>query len=95
MITEKTVFITGGAGFIGSTLAGELIDRNRVILYDNLSRNSLKNKPFQGHPNLRLIQGDVLDFEHVCDPENVKSMKMKEIQRNSLGTLAKIIKLSS
>lgn len=67
MITGKTVFITGGAGFIGSTLAGRLIDDNRVVLYDNLSRNSLKDKPFRDHPNLTLVDGDVLDYEHVLE----------------------------
>lgn len=65
-IEGKTVFITGGAGFIGSTLAGRLVECNRIIIYDNLSRNSLKDKAFIHHPNLDLIVGDVLDFEHVC-----------------------------
>ena len=66
MIEGKTIFITGGAGFIGSTLAGRLVDQNCIVVYDNLSRNSLKNKPFKNHPNLELVEGDVLDFEHVC-----------------------------
>jgi len=66
MIEGKTIFVTGGAGFIGSTLAGRLVDHNRIVVYDNLSRNSLKNKSFKDHPNLELIEGDVLDFEHVC-----------------------------
>lgn len=66
-IKGKTIFITGGAGFIGSTLAGRLIDDNKIILFDNLSRNSLKDKEFRDHPNLRLIQGDVLDFEEVFE----------------------------
>lgn len=65
MIEGKTVFITGGAGFIGSTLAGRLVERNTVVIYDNLSRNSLKQKPFREHPNIRLIEGDVLDFDRL------------------------------
>ena len=65
-MTDKVIFITGGAGFIGSTLAGRLVERNRVVVYDNLTRNSLRDKPFHNHPNLRLIQGDVLDFDHVA-----------------------------
>ena len=63
MIENKTVFITGGAGFIGSTLAERLVERNRVVLFDNLSRNSLKDKAFRNHKNLRLVEGDILDFE--------------------------------
>lgn len=63
MIEGKTIFITGGAGFIGATLIGRLIEHNRVIVYDNLSRNALKNKPYKEHPHLTVVQGDVLDFE--------------------------------
>lgn len=66
MIVDKTIFITGGAGFIGSTLAGRLVERNRVLLYDNLARNALQDQPFRNHPNLRLIEGNVLDAAHVA-----------------------------
>jgi UDP-glucose 4-epimerase len=62
---DKVIFITGGAGFIGSTLVGRLIEANQVVIYDNLTRNSLKDKPFQDHPNLRLVEGDILDLEHL------------------------------
>lgn len=65
MIEGKTVFITGGAGFIGSTLIGRLIERNRIIVYDNLSRNSLKDRSYADHANLTLEVGDVLDLEHL------------------------------
>ena len=74
MIKNKTVFITGGAGFIGSTLIGRLIDDNRVVVYDNLSRNSLKDRPFKNHPNLTVIQGDVLDY-----PSLEKAMRAPDI----------------
>ena len=66
MIEGKTVFVTGGAGFLGSTLAGRLVEHNRIVIYDNLSRNSLKDRSFADHRNLELIEGDVLDSEHVC-----------------------------
>jgi UDP-glucose 4-epimerase len=59
------IFITGGAGFIGSTLIERLIEHNHIIAYDNLTRNSLKDKPCYHHPNLTLIQGDVLDYEQL------------------------------
>lgn len=65
VIENKTIFITGGAGFIGSTLIGHLVERNRIVAYDNLSRNSLKDKPFRDHRNLKLVQGDVLDAERL------------------------------
>src|SRR5262245_64318933 len=62
MVENKQIFITGGAGFIGSTLIGRLVEHNRIIAYDTLSRNALKDKPYKDHPNLTLIRGDVLDF---------------------------------
>ncbi len=61
MIEGKQVFITGGAGFIGSTLAGRLVERNRIVIYDNLARNSLKDKAIKDHANLELVEGDILD----------------------------------
>jgi UDP-glucose 4-epimerase len=67
VISGKTIFVTGGAGFIGSTLAGRLVDQNRVVLYDNLSRNALKDQPFRDHPNLDLIEGDILDPEALAN----------------------------
>jgi UDP-glucose 4-epimerase len=57
----QRVFITGGAGFIGSTLAGVLLQRNQVVVFDDLSRDSLKYKPYSTHPNLQVIEGSVLD----------------------------------
>jgi UDP-glucose 4-epimerase len=65
-IKNKTIFITGGAGFIGSTLIGKLVEHNSIVVYDNLRRNSLAGKPFATHPNLRLVVGDVLDLEAVA-----------------------------
>lgn len=65
MIAGKNIFITGGAGFIGSTLIGRLVECNRIVVFDNLSRDSLKDKSYRHHPNLTLKQGDVLDFKAV------------------------------
>jgi UDP-glucose 4-epimerase len=73
-IQDKTIFITGGTGFIGSTLAGQLVENNKIVLYDNLARNSLKNRAFKDHSNIKLIEGDVLDFESLT-----KAMKGADI----------------
>jgi nucleoside-diphosphate-sugar epimerase len=64
MIKNKTIFITGGAGFIGSALAERLVDDNRIIIYDNFRRNSLLQKPeLANHPNVSIVRGDILDPE--------------------------------
>ena len=60
-LANKRIFITGGAGFIGSTLIGMLADANDIVVYDNLRRNALAGRPYEHHPRLRLVQGDVLD----------------------------------
>ena len=59
----KRVFITGGAGFIGTTLARELVDRNSVVAFDNLHRDALSGLELADHPNFELIQGDILDAD--------------------------------
>ena len=74
MLKNKTVFITGGAGFIGATIAGKVLEKNKVIVYDNLTRNSLIDRPFHDHPNLTLINGDVLDYDSLA-----KSMQNSDI----------------
>lgn len=61
MLQDRTIFMTGGAGFIGSTLIGRLIEHNRVVVFDNLSRNALAGLPYALHPNLALVVGDVTD----------------------------------
>jgi len=60
-IKDKRIFITGGAGFIGSTLIGRLIDDNQITVYDDFRRDALSGKPFAGHPQLKVVHGDVLD----------------------------------
>lgn len=60
-ITGKRILLTGGAGFIGTTLATLLADDNDVVLYDNLHNNALKATHLLEHPNVTVISGDVLD----------------------------------
>jgi len=65
VIEGKRILITGGGGFIGSTLAEPLLENNDVVVYDNFSRNSLQHKAYKNHPNLTVIEGDVLDYDAV------------------------------
>ena len=59
----KRVFVTGGAGFIATTLARRLLDANRVVALDNLHRDALSGTDLAEHPNLTFVQGDVLDAD--------------------------------
>lgn len=62
MLENKTVFITGGAGFIANTLIEQYVHRNRIVVYDNFHRNTLSGSPFLHHENLSVVEGDVLDM---------------------------------
>jgi nucleoside-diphosphate-sugar epimerase len=63
MLEGKRIFISGGAGFIGTTLARELIERNTVVAYDSLHRDALSGTDLGDHPNFTLVQGDILDAD--------------------------------
>src|SRR5262249_33038939 len=63
----KRVFITGGAGFIATTLARQLVDENEVVALDNLHRDALAATDLADHPNFQLHQTDVLDADAVRD----------------------------
>jgi UDP-glucose 4-epimerase len=59
----KRIVITGGAGFIGTTLARHLVDENEIVALDNLHRDSRSGTGLADHPNFTFVQGDVLDAE--------------------------------
>jgi len=67
MIEKKSIFITGGAGFIANVLISRLINDNKIIVYDNFHRDTLSKSGFADHPNIKVVKGDVLDFKGVCD----------------------------
>jgi UDP-glucose 4-epimerase len=59
--------VTGGAGFIGSHLVERLIDRgDHVTVLDDLSTGRRHNlAAVEAHPELKLVEGSVLDAELV------------------------------
>ncbi|GAA2900098.1 NAD-dependent epimerase/dehydratase family protein [Enterococcus pseudoavium] len=57
--------ITGGAGFIGSTLANYLSKENSVIVIDDLSMGKEEN--LNKNSNLKFIKGSVTDRELMTD----------------------------
>ena len=63
MPSNMRILITGGAGFIGTSLSLRLVEQNEVVIFDNLHRNAMKDTTLVDHPNLTFIKGDVLDSE--------------------------------
>ncbi len=66
MLEGASVFITGGAGFIGSTLVGKLVENNKITIYDNFRRDAVSKTSLADHPNVTIIRGDILDAEGVA-----------------------------
>ena len=63
MKSARSALITGGAGFIGSHMADELIsDGWKVTVLDNLITGKRENlEHLSGDPSLRFVEGDVSD----------------------------------
>jgi UDP-glucose 4-epimerase len=59
------VFVTGGAGFIGSYIVEGLVrSRARVKVYDNFSSGRMDNLEAV-RDELELVEGDILDYERL------------------------------
>lgn len=80
MITNKTIFITGGAGFIANTLIKHYINDNKIVVYDNFHRDTLTKSDVAGHANLKIVKGDVLDL-----PALTVAMKGADIVIHAAG----------
>jgi len=61
-VSNRTVLITGGAGFVGSHLAAALVADNDVRVLDDLSSGAREHVP----AGAELIEGDVRDPETVA-----------------------------
>lgn len=64
---EKKIFLTGGAGFIGSHVAEMLLaDGKKVICYDNLSSGKYKwIKKHESNSNFKFVKADLLNLKRV------------------------------
>lgn len=62
---KKSIFITGGAGFIGSTLANYLSKENSIIIVDDLSMGKKEN--LIKSSNIEFVNGSVSNKELMND----------------------------
>ena len=101
-INNKNIFITGGAGFIANTIISNLIENNKITVYDNFHRDTLTDSNFAKHPNLTIVKGDVLDADlltksmigadtvihaaGIAGIETVVKKPVKTMQVNMIGT---------
>ena len=60
------ILITGGAGFVGSSLADALLQKRNyeIVLVDNLLTGKMENLP--QHPNCRFIKCDVNNYNDIA-----------------------------
>jgi dTDP-glucose 4,6-dehydratase len=69
-VTQKTLLITGGAGFIGSALIRHLIGQSdyRVVNIDKLTYagNLESLTEVENHPNYRFVQADICDADKMA-----------------------------
>lgn len=88
MIKGKKVFITGGAGFIGTEISKRLCENNEVLIYDSLDRNALKYSNLNSNDRVKLHKGNILDY-------NELSNVIKEYKPNIVLHLAAIAGISN
>ena len=61
---SKNIFITGGAGYVGSALVPSLLKKGyKVTVYDLY----IYNYEFEPHENLKQIKGDIRDKEELIE----------------------------
>lgn len=62
------ILMTGGAGFIGTHISERLCRQHRIVIFDNLRRDSFTElHGLKNHPNVEFVHGDVLVKESVLE----------------------------
>lgn len=68
---ERSILITGGAGFIGSHVVRRFVTAHpdyRIVNLDKLTYagNPANLRDVENAPNYTFVQADICDFETVC-----------------------------
>lgn len=65
----RKILITGGAGFIASSLAEKLAEDagNHLVIVDDLSTGAIEKVPHSTYDNVRFIKADVNVFEDISN----------------------------
>jgi dTDP-glucose 4,6-dehydratase len=61
------IFLTGGTGFIATSLVSKLADGHEILVYDNLERNAYQTTKLNECNNVICVKGDVLDYNELED----------------------------
>ena len=67
-LTTRRVLITGGAGYLGSTMVPMLLQRGyEVVVFDKFMWGAGPLSGHAGNPNLEVVRGDILDKELLAE----------------------------
>ncbi len=105
MKKKKKILILGGAGFIGFYLAKELVEKNSIIIIDDLSKNNGKIdkglKNLISKKNIKFINKNISNIDTKSFPNNfdyifdlAATLGVKKVIKNSFSTLKNNLRLS-
>lgn len=82
-LANARVVVTGGAGFIGSHIVDDLVERGcNVVVYDDFSTGLVENLAHHGD-KIRVVRGDILDFNsllHAMDGADFVSHQAAQLE---------------
>lgn len=65
MNKKTTVFVAGATGYIGGRLVPRLLESGHSVKAMVRAPKKLKDRPWAGHSNMTIVQGDILDKSSV------------------------------